>query len=224
MIPVSDEDIRGASPPIVTWLLIIVNVLVFVYQLTLSRSALIEFAQVFGVVPAEIQQGRQLYSLLTAAFLHGGWMHLIGNMLFLGVFGDNVEAVLGKLRYLLFYLAGGLAASIAFVVINLGGTTPSLGASGAVAAIMGAYIVMFPKSEVRALVFLGFFITVTRIAAVVFLGVWFVLQLLSGIGTLGLQEAAGGVAYWAHIGGFVFGMLIGLMHLSKAKRAKRQGL
>jgi membrane associated rhomboid family serine protease len=223
MFPIGDDDIRGAPPPIVTWMLIALNVLVFIYQLTLSESALTRFVQEFAVVPNLVLQGRQLYSLLTSMFMHGGWLHIIGNMVFLYVFGDNVETVMGKLGYLAFYLAGGLAASAAFIAINPNSDIPSLGASGALAAVLGAYIVMFPRSRVRALVFLGFFVTVTRVAAVVFLGLWFALQLLRGIGNLGMEQA-GGIAYWAHIGGFVFGLIVGLVLRGRARRIKRSGV
>jgi membrane associated rhomboid family serine protease len=159
---------------------------------------------------------------LTSMFLHGGWLHIIGNMVFLLVFGDNVETVMGKFGYLVFYLVGGLAASAAFIALNPGTTIPSLGASGALAAVLGAYIVMFPRSKVRALVFLGFFVTITRVTAFVFLGLWFALQLFQGIGTLGGNQM-GGVAYWAHIGGFVFGVVVGIFLRGRAREIKRFG-
>ncbi len=222
MFPISDDDIRGAPPAIVTWGLVAVNVLVFLYQLTLSEEALVNFFYTFGAVPALILQGEQLYSLFTAMFLHGGWLHIIGNMVFLLVFGDNVETVMGKFGYLVFYLIGGLVASAAFIAINPDTTVPSLGASGALAAVLGAYIVMFPRSQVRALVFLGFFVTITRVTAFIFLGLWFVLQLFQGIGTLGANQT-GGVAYWAHIGGFIFGLIIGFVLRGRAREIKRFG-
>jgi membrane associated rhomboid family serine protease len=193
VFPIADDNIRGAPPPIITWALVVLNVLVFLYQLTLSQAALRNFFYTFGAVPVLILQGEQLYSLITSMFLHGGWLHIIGNMVFLYVFGDNVETVMGKLGYLVFYLVGGLAASATFIVLHPDTMIPSLGASGALAAVLGAYIVMFPRSQVRALVFLGFFVTVTRITAFVFLGLWFVLQLFQGIGALGAEQT-GGVA------------------------------
>jgi membrane associated rhomboid family serine protease len=222
MFPIGDDDIRGAPPALVTWGLVAINVLVFLYQLTLDQNALAEFFRTFGAVPALILQGEQLYSLLTSMFLHGGWLHIIGNMVFLLVFGDNVETVMGKFGYLVFYLVGGLAASAAFIALNPGTTIPSLGASGALAAVLGAYIVMFPRSKVRALVFLGFFVTITRVTAFVFLGLWFALQLFQGIGTLGGNQM-GGVAYWAHIGGFVFGVVVGIFLRGRAREIKRFG-
>lgn len=145
-------------------------------------------------------------------FMHGGWMHLIGNMVFLWVFGDNIEAVLGHAGYLIFYLAGGLAASAAHIFFNINSSIPSLGASGAIAAVLGAYVVMFPRSRVRMLVLLGFRGFVTRVSALIFLGVWFITQFLSGVASLGPATAeTSGVAFWAHIGGFVFGLVGGLL-------------
>lgn len=223
MFPIGDDDVRGAPPPLITWGLVALNLLVWIYELSMSRPELQSFVQNFGVVPAQILQGQQLHTLLTSMFMHGGWMHIISNMAFLLVFGDNVEAVLGKLGYLVFYLLGGLAASAAFIATNPGGTSPSLGASGALAAVMGGYVVMFPRAQIRALVFLGFFVTITRITAFAFLGIWFVLQLFQGVGSLGI-ETSGGVAYWAHIGGFVFGVVAGFLLRGKAQKAKRQGV
>jgi membrane associated rhomboid family serine protease len=222
VFPIADDNIRGAPPPIITRGLVVLNVLVFLYQLTLSQAALRNFFTTFGAVPVLVLQGEQLYSLFTSMFLHGGWLHIIGNMVFLYIFGDNVETILGKLGYLVFYLVGGLAASAAFIVLHPDTMVPSLGASGALAAVLGAYIVMFPRSQVRALVFLGFFVTVTRITAFVFLGLWFVLQLFQGIGALGAEQT-GGVAYWAHIGGFVFGLVVGFVLRNKAREVKRFG-
>jgi membrane associated rhomboid family serine protease len=222
VIPISDDNIRGAPPAIVTWALVALNALVFVYQLTLSEEALRNFFYTYGAVPALILEGQQLFSLFTSMFLHGGWLHIISNMVFLLVFGDNVETVMGKAGYLIFYLVGGLAASAAFIALNPNTTVPSIGASGALAAVLGAYIVMFPRSQVRALVFLGFFATVTRVTAFIFLGLWFLLQLFQGIGTLGVEQS-GGVAYWAHIGGFVFGLVVGFVLRSRARRIKRSG-
>jgi membrane associated rhomboid family serine protease len=222
MFPIGDDDIRGAPPALVTWGLVALNVLVFLYQLTLGEAALRNFFLTFGAIPALILQGERLFTLLTSMFLHGGWLHIIGNMVFLLVFGDNVETVMGKLGYLVFYIVGGLAAAAAFIALNPDTTVPMLGASGALAAVLGAYIVMFPRSQVRALVFLGFFVTITRVTAFVFLGIWFVLQLFQGIGTLGANQI-GGVAYWAHIGGFVFGLLVGLFLRGRAREMKRFG-
>jgi membrane associated rhomboid family serine protease len=222
MFPIGDDNVRNAPPPIVTWILIALNVLVFLYETSLSQSGLENFFNTYGVIPERILDGEQWFSLVTSMFLHGGWMHVISNMVFLAVFGDNIEAILGKIGYPLFYLAAGVSASAAHVALNAGSTTPSLGASGAVAGILGAYILMFPRSRVRALVMLGFYVTITRVNAVIFLGIWFVTQLFSGVASLGVNTAqSGGVAYWAHIGGFVFGLLVGL---ALRDQAQKQGL
>ena len=223
MFPIGDDNIKGAPPPIVTWSLVALNVFVFIYQLTLSEAALTNFFHTYGAVPALVLDGQQLFSLFTSMFLHGGWLHIIGNMVFLFIFGDNVETVMGKIGYLVFYLVGGVAASAAFIALTPNSTIPSLGASGALAAVRGAYIEMFPRSQVRALVFLGFFATITRVTAFVFLGLWFVLQLFQGIGSLGAEQTAGGIAYWAHIGGFVFGLAVGFILRGRAQEIKRFG-
>jgi membrane associated rhomboid family serine protease len=218
MFPVGDTKVRGASFPIVTWVLIGINALVFFYELTLSQSGLEQFFRVFGVVPAQITEGENLLSLLTSMFMHGGWAHILGNMAFLFVFGDNIEAVLGKVLYLVFYLAGGLAASLAHIFFNLGSTIPSVGASGAIAAVMGAYVVMFPGANVRVLMFLGYRAGVTSVKALVFLGIWFVSQLLNGVAALGAATAqTSGVAFWAHIGGFVAGLVVGFLFRGRAQ-------
>ncbi len=212
MIPIGDDNVKGARPPLVNYALIAINVLVFLYESTLAPGALQEFFNQWAVQPVEILAGQQLITLLTSMFLHGGWLHLIGNMVFLAVFGDNIEAVLGHIGYLIFYLAGGLAATAAHILFNLDSVIPSLGASGAIAAVMGAYVVMFPRSRVHALIFFGFFVRITRVSALLFLGIWFVTQLFSGVAGLGAQTAqTSGVAFWAHIGGFVFGLAAGFL-------------
>lgn len=218
MFPVGDQDVRGSSLPIVTWLFVAINVVVFVYELTLSPSALESFFQSYGVVPAQILEGQNLFSLLSSMFIHGGWLHIIGNMVFLLVFGDNVEAVLGKIAYVLFYLAGGLAASALHIFFAAGSSQPSVGASGAIAAIMAAYAVMFPGARVRVLLLFFLFVQVTWIRAIIFMGVWFVLQFLYGLASLGETAQTGGVAYWAHVGGFVLGLVAGIFYRGRAQR------
>ena len=219
MIPLRDS-IRPRRRPIVNPALILANVLVFFYQLTLGHEQLFEFFVRYGVVPARFQgvlgflylvlsgQWAIPATVVTAMFLHGGWMHLIGNMLYLWVFGDNVEDRLGRLGYLLFYLAAGVVANLAQVAADPSSTTPLIGASGAVAGVLGAYFVTFPRSRVLALVPLGFFITMTEVPAVLFLFLWFALQLLNGVASIGFPQIAGQIAWWAHIGGFVAGMLL----------------
>ena len=220
MIPIGDDQVRGARPAFVNWALIAVCTVVFVYEVTLGEAGVERLFQVYGVVPAAIMQGEGLLSLLTSIFLHGGWMHLIGNMLFLLIFGDNIEAVLGHIGYLFFYLVGGLVGSAAQILAGPGSEVPIVGASGAIAAVLGAYIVMFPRSRVRALVFLGVFFTVTRVRAVIFLGVWIAMQLLSGIASLGeaMRADVGGVGWFAHIGGFIFGLAVGALLRGRAGR------
>jgi membrane associated rhomboid family serine protease len=218
MFPIGDTDVKGAPPPILTITFLIINVAVFVFMLTLSRPELENFFQTYGAVPVRILDGQELYSLVTAMFLHGGWLHLISNMLYLWVFGDNIEAVLGRLGYAAFYFLGGVAASAAHIFFNPDSSLPSVGASGAIAAILGAYIVMFPNSRVKLFYFIGFFFGVTRVAAIFFLGIWAIMQLFSGVASLGAETAqTGGVAFWAHIGGFVFGLVVGMLFRGRAR-------
>jgi membrane associated rhomboid family serine protease len=219
MFPIGDDEVRGAGPGFLTITLVVINVLVFIYELSLSPSGLDNFFNRYGVVPALIVQGKQLDSLVTSMFLHGGFYHILGNMLFLGVFGDNIEAVLGEVLYLVFYFIGGFAASIAQILVNVNSTIPMVGASGAISAVLGAYILMFPQSRVKLLVFTGFGLHLTRIRAAGFLGFWAVSQLLNGFVSLGIKTVeTGGVAFWAHIGGFVFGILIGFLYRGRARR------
>lgn len=219
MIPIGDTNVRGARPGYVTIVLIIINVLVFLYEITLSVPELNNLFEQYAVQPSEIMQGQDFLTLLTSMFLHGGWLHLISNMLFLWVFGDNIEVTLGHFLYLVFYLAGGLAASAAHIFFNPGSTVPSLGASGAIAAVLGAYIVMFPRSQVKVLYFLGFYFGITRISALLFLGFWAITQFFTGIASLGAPTAqTGGVAVWAHIGGFVLGLIVGFLLRDRAAR------
>lgn len=218
MFPVGDQDVRGSDVPIVTWLFVGINVAVFAYELTLSPGELDSFFQTYGVVPAQILAGQNLFSLLASMFIHGGWLHIAGNMLFLAIFGDNVEAVLGKVLYLIFYLAGGLAASALHIFFYQGSGQPSVGASGAVAAVMGAYALMFPGARVRVLLILFYFVQITWIRAFIFIGVWFVMQFLYGLASLGATAQTVGVAYWAHVGGFVLGVAGGIVFRGRAQR------
>ena len=238
MFPLSDDNPHFLAP-ITTCVLITLNVLAWIFVQRLgSESGLGASICALGLVPGELLRtlapGTRLeivpgtYCVLSASpnwftpvthmFLHGGWLHLIGNMVFLWVFGDNVEAVMGHFGYLIFYLAGGLAATAAHIFFNLGSSVPSVGASGAISAALGAYIVMFPRSQVRTLIFLGLWTTVTRISAVFFLGIWFAIQLFSGITSISNTAQSGGVAVWAHIGGFAFGVVLGFLFKGKASR------
>ena len=218
MFPIGDDNVRGSRPSFVNYILIVINVIVFLYQATLTPDAAQGFVNRWGVIPVNILSGNDLITLLTSMFMHGGWLHLIGNMLFLWVFGDNIEAVLGHFGYLLFYLAGGLAASAAHIMFNPESIVPSVGASGAISAVLGAYIVLFPGSRIRTVV-LTFGLFVTYVSAMVFLGIWFITQLFSGVASIGVQTAqTGGVAFWAHIGGFVFGLLAGFLMKGRVTR------
>jgi rhomboid family protein len=218
-IPLKDLNPRQRVPVINT-LLIVANVAVFIYQLSLSAAAEKSLAFMFGMVPARVPQllagrggtfGETFLPLLTSMFLHAGWLHLLGNMLFLWIFGDNIEDFFGHFRYLLFYFVCGIGAGLAHTLTNLYSTVPALGASGAISGVMGAYMVLFPRSRVLTLVF----IFVVQVPAVIILGWWFVLQFLGGLETLGMRSA-GGVAFWAHIGGFLIGIL--LVSVSKKRR------
>lgn len=218
MIPVGDTEVRGSGPGILTIALIVINVIVFLFEAMMSTPELENFFRAYGVVPAQIMQGNGLITLLTHMFLHGGWLHLISNMLFLWVFGDNIEAVLGKVMYLAFYIAGGLAAAALQILVDPASTIPSVGASGAIAAVLGAYIVMFPRSRVKVMVMSRVGMGMTRVTALVFLGIWFVTQLFSGVASLGVPTAqTGGTAFWAHIGGFLFGLLVGFLFRGRAR-------
>jgi membrane associated rhomboid family serine protease len=206
MFPISDV-IPSKTTPFVTVGLIVLNVLAFLYELQLTRPELQLFVQTFGVVPADFTWP----SLFTSMFLHEGWMHLLGNMLYLWIFGDNVEDRLGHFGYLIFYLASGAAAALGQVIVSGDSTIPMIGASGAIAGVMGAYLVLFPHSRVLTVVFLLFFMDMIEIPAIFFLGVWFVKELFSGVGSLGARSMSGGVAFWAHIVGFAVGATTGLV-------------
>lgn len=222
MIPLKDMSPRR-SFPLVTILLIIANALVFFYQIGLGPRAADAFINTYGLIPARIQLaltgnphvtlGSALEPLFTCMFLHGGWLHILGNMWFLWIFGGNVEDRLGPLTFLLFYLVCGIASGVTQTIFSWGSHIPSVGASGAISGILGAYIVFFPYARILTLVPLFIFFFTARIPAVIFIGLWFVVQFLSGVGSLGATGAAatGGVAWWAHIGGFVLGVVLAAM-------------
>ena len=202
--PIGDDQVHQGHKPYVTYAFIALNVAVFLYQISLDPAAARSFILEYGSVPATIEAGQDYHTLLTSAFLHGGWMHLIGNMVFMWIFADNIEATTGSITFLIFYLLGAIAASLCHIYFNAGDTTPAVGASGALSAAMGAYIVMFPKSNIRTVIFLFVF----NVPAWIFLGFWFFQQSSAGYESLG--DTSGGIAWWAHIGGFVFGALAGL--------------
>jgi rhomboid family protein len=222
VIPLRDRNPTRRAP-VVTFALIGACFAVFVIELSVTATggdaALEPFFQRWGAVPADITTaleagnytGQAIVGMLTSMFLHAGWLHLLGNMLFLWIFGNNVEDRLGPIPFLLFYVAGGIAAALAQVVIAPSSEIPLVGASGAIAAALGAYIVLFPGARILSLVFLGFFYQLLEVPAIIVLGFWFGLQLLNGVAAFDAETAQGGVAFFAHIGGFVFGLVVGLL-------------
>jgi membrane associated rhomboid family serine protease len=209
MIPLRDSE-PSRHTPVVMFSILATCVLVFLYTVALpSDRAIMQFFQTLGLVPARITGPEPpYYSFVTSMFLHGGWMHLIGNMLYLWIFGNNVEDAMGPLRFTAFYLLTGIAAAVAQILIDPASPVPMVGASGAIAGVLGGYLVLYPRARVLALVPLGFFTQVTEVPAILFLPIWFLLQLLYGVASLGVQTQGGGVAFWAHIGGFVAGLIL----------------
>jgi membrane associated rhomboid family serine protease len=207
MIPLRSTE-RVYATAVVTAALIGVNTAIFLYQLylaNLSPQALNQFVTQWGIVPDRLNPA----SLLTSMFLHGGWMHLIGNMLFLWVFGRNIEDLIGGGRFLVFYLLCGLAAAVVHIVFNAYSRMPTIGASGAIAGVMGAYLIKFPRARIITLIPIFFFITTMEIPAAFLLLWWFGIQFLSGFGSLGENDySGGGTAWFAHIGGFLAGMIL----------------
>ena len=203
MIPLRDV-IPSRSTPVVTISIIVLNVLVFAYQLSLGASGQ-AFIFAHGLVPSEFS----LITLVTSMFLHGGLMHVGGNMLYLWIFGDNVEDRMGHARFIVFYLLCGVAAALAQTWANPNSPVPMVGASGAIAGVMGAYFVMYPRSRIVTLIPIFFFIQLVEVPAVIFLGLWFLMQFLSGLGSAALSpdtNMSGGIAFWAHVAGFVAGL------------------
>jgi membrane associated rhomboid family serine protease len=199
MIPLRDV-IPSRTTPWVTYLLVGLNVLVFFYEVSLGPDLLERFILAFGLIPADFSW----MTALTSMFLHGGWLHIAGNLLSLWIFGDNVEDRMGHGRFLVFYLLAGLVASLAQTYVIPNSPVPLIGASGAIAGVMGAYLVLFPYSRILVLVFLFIFVDVIEIPAIFFLGFWFLMQLLSGVGQLANVTGAN-IGFWAHIGGFLTG-------------------
>jgi membrane associated rhomboid family serine protease len=204
MFPLRD-DRPTYTAPVVTTLLIVACALVFFYELSLDEYSRDYFITRYGLVPAHMRP----VTLVTSMFLHGGWLHIIGNMLFLFAFGKSLEDAMGHSKFLAFYMICGVAAGIAHVALNLYTTLPTVGASGAIAGVMGAYLVKFPRARIHTLVFLFFFVTMADIPAAFILVYWFITQLFSEYGSITqTQVVNGGVAYAAHIGGFVTGMIL----------------
>jgi membrane associated rhomboid family serine protease len=222
MIPLKD-DVPSRTFPIVNITFIVLNVIAFIIELSMGKR-LDAFIQMYGVVPVKyfyegfdfgggnvhyFTTAERIVPLFTSMFLHGGWLHLIGNMLYLWIFGDNVEDRMGHLRYVFFYILCGLAASAAHILTNQRSPVPTVGASGAIAGVLGAYLMLYPRARVIVLIPIFVFMEVVQLPAVFVLGFWFVMQLFQGTLSLAAASTAtGGVAWWAHIGGFVFGMLM----------------
>ena len=206
MIPLYDT-LHARRLPLANWLIIALNLLVFLYELTLPPVALDRLTRLWGLAPAQLlaQPAATWITIFTAMFLHGGWFHILSNMWVLFIFGDNVEDRLGSGRYLVFYLLSGLAAALLEVFILPGSRVPMIGASGAIAGVLGAYLVLYPRARVASLVPILFIFTIIEVPAMIFLPLWFISQLFSG--WLALGGASGsGVAWWAHVGGFLFGL------------------
>jgi membrane associated rhomboid family serine protease len=218
MIPLGDASRRPLRFPIVTALLIGANALVFLLELAGGDA----FINRWSLVPADIVAGQNWITILTAMFMHAGWAHVLGNMLFFWVFGPEIEDVMGPLRYLTFYLLGGLAATAAQVLIDPTSSVPNLGASGAIAGVMGAFLITYPRDRIRTILFFGWFARVTFIPAIILVGFWFLTQLFSEVGALA-QVQGGGVAYMAHIGGFIFGAVTCRLFESR-QRLYQQGV
>ena len=220
MFPIGDQNRHGHIMPVVNYILIAINIAVFFYQIGLpdpqsartcaeTVAATVQgFVCQYGVIPAEVTRGQDLFTLLTSMFVHGGWAHIIGNMMFLWVFGDNVEDAFGHFGYLVFYLVTGLAASAAHIFLDQGSTIPSVGASGAISGVLGAYLIFFGSNPIRVLI--AYFITV--VPAWIMIGLWAVQQFIATYGSIAATEQTqGGVAYAAHAGGFVAGFALALV-------------
>lgn len=208
MIPIRDINPTRRFP-VATVLIIVLNVIVFVFEFLLPYDTLEAAVTTWGLVPSRLVSLEPLafVTILTSMFLHSGPAHLLGNMLYLWIFGDNIEAAMGSFRFVIFYLLCGLGAALGQVVVSLRSTVPMVGASGAISGILGSYLVLYPRAEVETLVFLGYFLRFIRLPTVAVLGSWILLQLFSGVLSLGMQ-ATGGVAWFAHVGGFVTGILL----------------
>ncbi len=215
LIPLSDASRRPVHFPVITTLLILTNVFVFVQELVRGEA----FVNQWAAVPAHILAGHDWITILTSMFIHGSWLHILGNMVFLWAFGPVIEDAMGPLRYLVFYLAGGLVAMLAQVFANPASTIPNLGASGAIATVMGAFLVTYPRDRIKAILFIFVFFSVTFIPAVLLIGVWFLMQLFS-VGLVATVQS-GGVAYIAHVAGFIFGAVTARLFEDRRRIAKQ---
>lgn len=247
MFPISDSDVPRRSFPFVNITLIVICAAVFIYELFIGSLNRAVFFYRLGFIPAELVTGINYEFLFTTAgrlditspipnwataitsmFIHGGWLHIITNMLFLWVFGNNIEDRFGHLKYFIFYLIAGIVAVWLHSAINKSSEVPLIGASGAIAGVLGAYLVLFPTSRIRTIIFAFFIIGSYRIPAILLLITWFILQFVSGIGSLDSSIQSGGTAYWAHIGGFIFGIIMGIVYriiswgMSRSNRSKER--
>jgi membrane associated rhomboid family serine protease len=216
MIPLSDVSRRPTNFPIVTLSIIIINLIVFVLELVNGEP----FVTKWCLVPADISAGHHLITILTAMFMHASWSHIIGNMVFLWAFGPEIEDAMGPWRYAVFYLVGGVLAMLTQVAFDPHSTVPNLGASGAIAAVMGGFLVTYPRDQIRALLVIFVFVRVTYITAALLIGVWFVIQVFS-IGPITTAQS-GGVAYLAHVGGFIFGAVFARLFEDPRRIARQE--
>ena len=204
MIPIKDDN-PTQSTPFVTVTLIALNIVIFIYQLTMPQQQMAEFTRHYAAIPEQISQGKQLYTIFTSMFMHGGLLHLLGNMLYLWIFGDNIEHICGHGRFLLFYLLCGVFAFFSHYITMPGSQVPMVGASGAISGVLGAYAIRFPRARVHVFIWFFFFLyTVVKVPALYVLGIWFAMQIFSGLAAAGGQS---GVAFFAHIGGFIAGLI-----------------
>jgi membrane associated rhomboid family serine protease len=214
-IPLGDASRRPLRPSVITILIIAVNVILFFLELQGGNA----FIRHWSAIPLRITHGHRGITLLTSMFMHGGWMHIIGNMIYLWAFGREIEDAMGSFRFLVFYLAGGLIAMMAQVMADPSSSIPVLGASGAIAAVMGAFIVTFPRDRIRTVLFFLIFFRVTHIPAVLVIGFWFLMQVLN-FGSVA-EVRTGGVAYLAHIAGFLFGVVFARLLVDRQRVAGR---
>ena len=215
LVPLSDASRRPMHVPFVTLSLIVVNVVVFVFELAGGNAFVLKWA----AIPANITSGHQWITIFTAMFMHASWSHILGNMIFLWAFGPEIEDSMNPFRYLLFYLAGGLVSMGAQVAVNPSSTVPNLGASGAIAAVMGAFLVTYPRDQIKSLLIIFIFVQVTFIPAALLIGFWFIIQLFS-LGSVARAQT-GGVAYVAHVAGIVFGALTARLFQDRERLAEQ---
>jgi membrane associated rhomboid family serine protease len=230
MIPIRD-NVPRQNTPIATWLLILINGVIFVFELMMPQPTLERFFYLFGIVPARFTHPDwaswvgfpidNYWPFLTSMFLHGGWLHIIGNMWALWIFGDNVEDRMGPVRFVIFYLLCGLAAGVVHIVTNADSTIPTVGASGAIAGVMGAYFLLFPFARIVVLIPVFFFPFFFELPAVIYLGFWALSQLFSGTLALVDENAVGGVAWWAHVGGFIAGIGLQFLFVRRGRAYRR---